>query len=171
MLFQEKADTWLTKGDAEWIFNNNELVGSPKKGGSGFVMTKNTYSDFELSLEFMPDDKVNSGVFVRCKDYEISNTDCYEFNIWDLNPNQEYRTGGIVTRSSPLARVETNNKWNTYKIRCEENHIRAWVNGMLTANIKNGDLMEGYVGLQAADSGQVKFRNVSLVSLDPGAKE
>ncbi len=165
VLFQENGTDWSKKGEASWTFDGNELTGSPIAGGTGFVMTHESYSDFELQLEFMPDDKVNSGVFVRCRDYEISNTDCYEFNIWDRNPNQTYRTGGIVTRASPMAQVETNNKWSTYRIKCEKNHIRAWVDGILTADIENDELVEGYIGLQAADSGQVKFRNVKLMAL------
>lgn len=164
MLFTEEAEDWLAMGDADWTFEGDELVGVVEEG-SGFVMTKKTYKDFVLELEFKPDSTVNSGVFVRCKQRELSHTDCYEMNIWDLHPNQDFRTGAIVSRSVPEALVYTNDKWNTYKIRCEKGHLQVWINDILTADIQNDDLDEGYISLQAAESGEVRFRKLSLTPL------
>lgn len=165
ILFEENETDWFKEGDADWRFTNNELIGR-LDSGTGFVLTKKTYTNFELTVEFNPDSTINSGVFVRCKNKEISNTDCYEINIWDLHPNQENRTGAVVARAKPLAHVETLNKWNTYKVKCEKGHLQAWVNDVLTVDIQNEELTEGYVGLQAAGTGEVRFRNVSLIVLD-----
>jgi len=63
-----------------------ELIVSTN-GGSGFIMTKDVYKDFILELEFHLDKTINSGVFICCKNYELSHDDCYEINIWDENPN------------------------------------------------------------------------------------
>lgn len=166
-LFVQGADDWLAEGDADWSYINNELIGQ-LDSGSGFVMTKTSYKDFVLTVEFNPDSTINSGVFVRCKGKEISASECYEINIWDLHPNQDYRTGSIVTRSSPLNRVETLNKWNTYEIRYENDHIQAWINGIQTADINDNSLSEGYIGLQAAGRGAIKFRNVQIQTLKSG---
>jgi len=163
-LFQANSNTWLQKGDAEWKITDEEIVGSLLRG-AGFVMTKDAYKDFELELEFYPDETINSGIFIRCKDYALSYTDCYEVNIWDNHPDQPNRTGAIVSRTTPLAQIQTNNKWNTYKIRCEKNRIQAWINGTLVADLENDDLKQGYIGLQAAEIGMVKFRNVMLTQL------
>ncbi len=160
-LFEENSDTWFEGGDASWKFENGELVGK-SEGGNGFVMTKESYKDFVLELEFNPDNTVNSGVFVRCKDKEISNTDCYEMNIWDEHPDQDSRTGSVVTRMKPMAHVSTLNKWNTYKVECSGNIQKVWVNGELTAEMENNDLIDGYIALQAAETGSIRFRNVSL---------
>ncbi|MEM7381640.1 MAG: DUF1080 domain-containing protein [Bacteroidota bacterium] len=160
-LFEENGDSWFEGGDASWIFDNGELVGK-SEGGNGFVMSKESYKDFVLELEFNPDNTVNSGVFVRCKDQEISNTDCYEMNIWDEHPDQDSRTGSVVTRMKPMAHVNTLNKWNTYKVECSGNRQKVWVNGELTAEMENNDLIDGYIALQAAESGSIRFRNVSL---------
>ncbi|MGB5553622.1 MAG: DUF1080 domain-containing protein [Flavobacteriaceae bacterium] len=164
LLFKANSSTWIQKGNAQWQFTNNEIVGSVNKG-AGFVMTKLPYQDFELELEFFPDPTVNSGIFIRCKDYALSYTDCYEINIWDDHPKQKDRTGAIVSRSSPHAQVQTIDQWNTYKIRCENNHIQAWINDIKVADLKNDELKKGYIGLQAAETGTVKFRNVRLRAL------
>ena len=163
-LFQEDNKNWFEKGDAQWTFNNNELIGKVEEG-AGFVMTQQAYKDFVLELEFKPDSTINSGVFIRCKQYDINATDCYEINIWDLHPNQDYRTGAIVTKFVPLAIVETLDKWNTYKIKGENDHIQVWVNDILTADMRDQALTEGYVGLQAMGSGEIRFRNLKIKNL------
>ena len=164
VLFQENSKDWFIKGDANWNFSNNELIGKIKNG-AGFIMTQQTYKDFILELEFKPDSTINSGIFIRCKNSNINPTDCYEVNIWDLHPNQDYRTGAIVMKSIPLAMVQTIDTWNTYKIKNETDHIQVWVNGILTADIRDTVLTEGYIGLQATGTGEIRFRNVKIKTL------
>ncbi len=161
VIFVEDSNEWFQEGRASWKFDGDQLIGT-SLGGSGFIMTNKKYQSFTLSLEFYPDAGINSGIFVRCKNKEISNEDCYEMNIWDYHPDQESRTGSIVTRAKPLVNVQTLGKWNSYKITCESNHIRTWINGKLTADIYNDDLSEGYIALQAAETGRIKFRNVKI---------
>jgi hypothetical protein len=160
-LFRADDTSWIEKGEAQWEFTGDEIVGTIR-GGAGFIMTKKRFGDFVLKLEFYPDETVNSGIFIRCKNEELSYTDCYEINIWDKHPNQKNRTGAIVSRAVPMAQVQTLNQWNTYKIKSDKNHIQAWVNGIPTADLKNDDLKEGYIGLQAAEVGTVKFRKVRI---------
>ncbi len=165
ILFGENSDSWINQGDANWTFENDELTGSLQEG-AGFLITKNTYQDFLLELEFNPDSTINSGVFIRCNTDTLNPIDCYEINIWDLHPNQDFRTGAIVTRLKPIAKVETIGKWNNYKIKCQDNQIQVWVNDILTAELEDDTLEKGTIGLQAAGNGQVKFRNVRLESLE-----
>ena len=161
VLFTEGTENWMIGGTSTWAFNGLELVGK-SDSGSGFVMTNKVYGDFELTLEFKPDSTVNSGVFLRCKEQELSADDCYEINIWDLHPNQDYRTGAIVKRSTPAAIVETLNKWNKYQIKVQGNQIQVTINGIETANMTDDDLIQGYIGLQAAGLGEIRFRNVKV---------
>ena len=164
-LFQEDSDDWEMFGDAQWGFSEAVLT-AKSKNGSGFVMTKKTYKDFVLKLEFQPDSTINSGVFIRCSKKELSATDCHEINIWDLHPNQEYRTGAIVTKAIPLNHVETLNQWNTYKIKAENDRIQVWLNNMLTADSKYEYPREGFIGLQAMGTGEISFRNVTLSRIE-----
>lgn len=152
---------WAIFGAAEWSFDQDELIGTVKDS-VGFVMTEDRYSDFILELEFKPDSSINSGIFIRCQNKEISFTDCYEVNIWDLHPNQDNRTGAIVNRAIPLDYVETVGEWNTYKIQIQGDHLQAWINDVLTADLKDSSLAEGYIALQAMGTGEVRFRNVKI---------
>lgn len=164
-IFQENADGWDAYGDANWSFSNKELIGKIENG-AGFVMSKQSYKDFDLEMEFKPDSTINSGIFIRCSKEEINPTDCYELNIWDLHPDQDNRTGAIVTRMAPLAHVETIDKWNTYRIKAEKNRIQVWVNEILTADTIDDALPGGYIGLQAKGTGEIKFRNVKIKTLE-----
>lgn len=164
-LFQDNSGDWSSFGEASWKNENNELAGTVSNGKTGFVMTNDTFGNFLLELEFMPDNTINSGIFIRCNEKAINTTDCYEFNIWDTNPNQDYRTGAMVTKTKALAVVDTRNKWNTYKIRAEGEHIQVWVNGVLTTDTNDRMLSEGFIGLQALGNGTIKFRNISIKPL------
>lgn len=160
-LFQKNAKDWKSYGDAEWSFSKNTLIGKVSDG-NGFVMSSQSYSDFILELEFKPDSTINSGVFIRCAKKELSATDCHELNIWDLHPNRDYRTGAIVTKTVPLKRVETINKWNTYKIKTNKSQIQVWVNNTLTADSQHEYPLEGFIALQAMGVGEIQFRNIQI---------
>lgn len=163
-LFQENQENWFEEGNAHWNFSNKVLIGKVNDE-VGFVMTKQTYKDFVLEMEFKPDSTINSGIFIRCKNFEINAEDCYEVNIWDLHPNQDFRTGAIVLKFKPLAIVETIGQWNTYKIKNEKDHLEVWINGVLTADMRDNTLTKGHIGLQASGVGKIKFRNVKISSL------
>ncbi|MEP5611920.1 MAG: DUF1080 domain-containing protein [Cyclobacteriaceae bacterium] len=160
ILFAENSDNWSVEGEADWSFENAELVGIADSA-AGLVISKASFKDFELNLEFKPDSTVNSGVFARCEDAPSAGN-CYELNIWDLHPNQDNRTGAVVTIAVPLAQVQSLNKWNTYKIICQGSRIQAWVNGTQTVDLVNELHEKGPIALQAASVGEIRFRNVEV---------
>ncbi len=163
-LFQENQKDWIEEGNAHWNFSNKELIGKVNDE-VGFVMTKQTYKDFVLEMEFKPDSTINSGIYIRCKNFEINAEDCYEVNLWDLHPNQDFRTGAIVLKFKPIAIVETINKWNTYKIKIEKDHLEVWINGIITSDLRDSTRSEGHIGLQASGVGKIKFRNIKISAL------
>ncbi len=165
-IFQQNTENWEISGDAQWKFSNNELIGSVIKG-AGFAINKQSYKNFILELEFKPNTTINSGVFIRCKNENMNTTDCYEINIWDLHPNQNFRTGAIVMKSVPIVTVNTNNKWNTYKIKAKKEHIQVWINDILTADINDNSCAGGRIALQASGTGEIRFRNIKIKPLKP----
>lgn len=164
-LFDEGGSGWMTGGDANWHFDNGKLIGDAAQG-DGFIMTEKPYSEFVLELEFFPDEQVNSGVFLRCEEKELSASKCYEINIWDNHPNQAFRTGAVVSRTEPLQIVQTIDRWNTYKIRFKDGKIRAWINEVLVVDLQDNSITQGFIALQAAEKGKIKFRNVRLQLLN-----
>ena len=164
ILFEKDASDWEIIGDAQWQFKKGVLHGDASKG-EGFVITKNTYQNFLLSLQFKPDKQVNSGVYLLCKGKEMNATDCHEINIWDLHPNQDNRTGSIVTKQNPKVKIQTIGKWNTYKIRCEGETTTVSLNGQITAIHRVNPSKQGIIGLQVANEGKIAFRRIRLKAL------
>ena len=152
---------WTSVGSAIWDFKNNELIG---REGDGFLVSKRTYREFELSVDFWISKDTNSGIFILCQDRASINPEsCYELNIWDNHPNQEARTGSIVGRvMPPLAEVTTEGRWNTYQVIIRDSTITVKVNDILTARLKEKNLQAGFVAVQKWGGGEVRFRNLKI---------
>ncbi|HZL61016.1 MAG TPA: DUF1080 domain-containing protein, partial [Pseudolabrys sp.] len=84
-LFDGKnLDNWNQIGTANWKLEDGAAVADK---GNGFLVSKNSYSDFQLRAEFWIDDVANSGIFIRCTDPEkVGSKTAYEVNIWDARP-------------------------------------------------------------------------------------
>ncbi len=149
---------WSSLGSAIWSFKNEELIG---REGDGFLVSKRTYREFELSVDFWISKDTNSGIFILCQDRASINPEsCYELNIWDNHPNQEARTGSIVGRlMPPLAEVTTEGRWNTYQVIIRDSTITVKVNDILTAKLNEKSLQAGFLALQKWGGGEVRFRN------------
>ena len=149
---------WTPAGSAIWDFKNNELIG---REGDGFLVSKRTYREFELSVDFWISEGTNSGIFILCQDRDSINPEsCYELNIWDNHPNQEARTGSIVGRvMPPLAEVSTEGRWNNYQVKVRDSKITVKVNDIVTAKLNEKSLQAGFLALQKWGGGEVRFRN------------
>ena len=158
-------DSWSQTGDANWI-STAGITKSTNQSGTGFLVSTEQYDDFELTVEFKPDATVNSGVFVRCQDPEdIALSNCYEINIWDLHPNQDYRTGAIVIHSiPPFVHLNSVGKWNQYRIIARGDKLSVWLNEELTAGMTTAEFSSGHIALQSAN-GKVQFRNLSIKTI------
>lgn len=153
---------WNVVGDANWHVESGELVANGD--GNGFLVSLAEFTDFQLQLQFWVDETTNSGVFIRCQDRTKIHPDtCYELNIWDQHPRQEARTGAIVFKvMPPLEHVTTIGRWNTYDVTARGGTLVVKVNGVITAMMTRADLKGGFIALQHAEKGEVRFRNIRI---------
>jgi len=150
-----------TIGDANWRLMDG-LVQADK--GNGFLVTKASYGDFQLKVEFWVDDDANSGVFLRCENpQQITAMNAYEVNIYDKRPDQTYATGAIVDVAKPLTAMKAGGKWNTFEITAQGPHMTVVLNGTKTVDVQHPGHKRGPIGLQYG-AGVVKFRNVQIKS-------
>ena len=155
-----------TVAGAGWVLNDGVIEPNPTEDMT-YLTSRGVYDNFILTLEFFPEGNVNSGVFIRCQTgQEVNPTNCYEINIWDDHPNQDYRTGSIVTRALPLEKVSTVGQWNTGEVIADPYEISVRINGVVTAVYENNDLASGFLALQRANAETVRFRNVRLEPLN-----
>ena len=148
-------------GDANWRIEDNSAMADESSAAS-FLVTNDSYTDFDLELEFWVNTEANSGVFLRCQDpAAITDTSCYEANIYDTRSDQTYRTGGIVNVASPAEFVYTGGQWNRYQIRAEGNRLQITLNGRNMVDVEDSMFASGPIALQYG-SGIVRFRNVRV---------
>lgn len=163
-LYNGNVGDWEIAGDAEWSLSATDIVGE-SSGEMGFIKTTKAYGDFELTLDFLPDATVNSGVFIKCQSGEINPDNCYEINIWDSNPKTQNRSGSIVRRVPANHVVLTTNKWNTMSIKSKNGTITAKVNGKKTASLSSDDWPAGPIAFQAGEGGTIRFKNINIKEL------
>ena len=166
---EKGLDNFERVGDANWRAEGGAIVAD--KGKGGFLLSKNSYKDFELRIEFWADHSANSGVYMRCSEPKnLTDKTCYEANIFDQRPDQTYATGGIVHRGKVLAPVKAGGKWNTYEISARGAKMTAVLNGTKTAEIDNVEFGSGPIALQFGNQpkmagGAIKFRKVQIKPL------
>jgi hypothetical protein len=146
-------------GTANWKLADGVVEAT---SGSGFLVSKETYANFEIRVEFWVDEGANSGVYMRCQDpVKITDMTCYEANVFDKRPDQSGRTGAIVHVAKPIAVVDAGGKWNTYEITAKGPQLSVRLNGTLTAQAEDSKLTSGPIALQYM-AGTVRFRRVQI---------
>ena len=159
-------DHWTRVGGANWRVTNGvvEADKSTSKGAS-FLVSKESYKDFDLRVEFWVSDDANSGVFLRCADRSnITDRNCYEANIFDRRPDPSYGTGGIVHRAVVSPMPKAGGRWNVYEITAVGPDVTVKLNGAVTVHMRDTELPAGPIALQWG-AGTVKFRKVEIQPL------
>jgi hypothetical protein len=155
-LFDGKnLDSFNKIGDANWRLEDGVIVADK---GNGFLVSKDSYTDFQIRAEFWVEPDSNSGIFIRCTD-------------------PSYGTGAIVNVAKVDPMPKAGGKWNVYEITAKGSTFTVVLNGQKTVDgVQNAKLASGRIGLQhglgnkddkgvANDKGVVKFRKVEIKPL------
>jgi hypothetical protein len=152
---------WNVVGDANWRVEER-AARADRSTAASFLVSEDSFDDFDLELEFWVDPEANSGVFLRCQDAgTITDTSCYEANIFDTRPDQTYRTGSIVNVAEPAEFVYTGGQWNRMTITADGARLQVTLNGREMVNKEDSRFSSGPIALQYG-TGTVMFRNVRL---------
>lgn len=188
-LFDGKSiEGWVQRGGvAKYEAVDGVIVGTavPNTPNS-FLCTPRDYANFELRLEFKVHPKLNSGIMIRAQskpDYKDGRVHGYQAEI---DPSARAWTGGIYDESrrgwindlkenEPARKAFKASEWNEYRIRCEGNSIKTWLNGVPAADLKDDMDASGFIGLQvhgigkeqpdANDPLSVAWRNLRIKEL------
>ncbi len=181
-----------------WSVDGDVLVGrstpeNPCKR-STFLVHEGTFTDFDLSLEYMVA-RGNSGVQFRSAEDGKWNVVGYQADLED-GPNwiggiYEQGGRGVLTRRSVSLLANGPNSdydlladpksmkdigrgpgWHTYRIRAEGRWIRLWVDGTLTCELDDRTDQAALEGLFALQLHQgppmtVRYRNIRVQRLTP----
>jgi len=153
-------------GDANWRIEDGAIVAD--KGKGGFLVSKNSYKDFQLRAEFWADHNTNSGVWIRVTDpKQLTTKNAYEVNIYDQRPEPKYGTGAIVDVAEVSPMPKAGGRWNVFDITAKGPQITVVLNGAQTVQVQNAKLPEGPFALQFGNHGKepggaIKWRKVEI---------
>jgi hypothetical protein len=149
-------------GNANWRIAERTISADR---GNGFLVTKQSYSDFRIRAEFWVDEDANSGIFIRCDNPERpSAATCYEVNIFDANPNRGNATGAVVNVAKVDPIPQTALKWNVIEIEAKGPQLNVSINGMRTASVQDTKHARGRIALQY-NGGVVRWHKVEIQPL------
>jgi hypothetical protein len=164
---EQGLENWNRVGTANWRAVDGVIQADNSEKGAGFLVSKNTYQDFVIRVEFWVSDDANSGIYMRCSDpANITDRSCYEANIFDQRPDRTFATGAIVHVAKVSPMPKAGGKWNTYEITANSLRLTVVLNGVRTVDVENAWFSSGPIALQWA-RGVVKFRKVQIRPLGP----
>jgi len=160
-------ENWDITGGGNWRAADGAIQAdkSTTKGAS-ILVSKKTFKDFELYVEFWASDDTNSGVYVRAPDPKNVNTasGAYEVQIWDKNPNPAYSTGSLVNVAAVQPIYKAGGRWNTFEIYAKGPQLTVKMNGVVTVSTQDSKSLEGRIGIQF-NQGPIKVRKLLVKEL------
>jgi uncharacterized protein YciI len=175
-------DGWEGDTQGTWRIVSGALVGgklTEALSHNEFLCTTREFKNFDLRLKVKLSGTgfVNGGVQFRS---QRSKDPVYEMIGYQADMGEGY-WGGLYdesrrnktlahTHAALIPRILKANDWNDYIIRCEDRHIRIWLNGVLTVDYTEDDAsipLTGLIGLQIHGGGKAEasYRDMSLEEL------
>jgi hypothetical protein len=150
-------------GEANWTATDGAIQATQGGKTPAYLVSRDSYKDFMMRVEFWATDDANSGIFMRCQDPgKITDESCYEANIFDQRPDPTYATGAIVKVAPVKAPIpKAGGKWNTYEITMRGPHLVVVLNGQKTVDTQDPKFASGPFALQWG-RGTIKFRKVQI---------
>lgn len=149
------VDKWRGKTEDEfpqkgWKIENGQLFLAEKGGGD--IITKETYSDFELVFQFNLTENANSGIkyfvgtivnqetgskMINGPEYQIID----DYNNIDIkdDPNGLSSTASVYLLYAPKnKKLHPPGQWNTGRIIAKNGRVEHWLNGVRVVKYKRG---------------------------------
>jgi hypothetical protein len=174
---------------AGWTISGNEIT---KSRGTGDIMTKDQFANFELELEWKIGNAGNSGIFYRAtKEYDHIYWSGPEYQLLD-DANAGDGKNPLTSAASayglyapPRGVVKPADEWNTTRIVVKGAHVEHWLNGQKVVEYElwspdwkakvagskfkdwpnYGLAKRGYIGIQGDHNGTLSLRNIRIREL------
>jgi hypothetical protein len=178
----QRFEGWEGDTERAWRTASGALVGgklTETVPHNEFLCTTREFGNFDLRLKVKLTGTgfVNGGIQFRsqrCKSpaYEMTG---YQADMgegyWGSLYDESRRNKTLAhTHAAIISRVMKPGDWNDYVIRCEDRHIRLWLNGVLTVDYTEQDAsipLTGLIGLQIHGGGKAEasYRDIAIEEL------
>ena len=193
---QEKKEGWILLFDGKTLDQWNVTPALAKvwkvvdgtikadlSDAGGTMLTKDTFDNFVLKVEFRAHPDINSGIMLRNpppqpplapgeKRTPPAGGPGYELQIRDRNPGNyssgDFLTGSVVGVSKAPHDVKIiPNQWNAIEATVNGDHFEVVFNGKKVADGRDSKRASGHIGLQLAHPEDVRhahleFRNIKV---------
>jgi len=127
----------------------------------GWLGTDESFSDFNLKVEFRVGAKANSGIFLRSQKEGPPAETGYELQIWDFRPT--YKTGALVNAIEAEPTKILADQWNPYDVTADGDHFIVILNGKKVLDGHDSKHSSGVLGLQYnTGGGKFEFRSIKI---------
>lgn len=165
---------WTIYGTEKWYVNDGLLIceSGPDKG-YGYLGTNDSYTNFEIKLEFKQEANGNSGVFIRSSiegtkisgwQAEVAPPEGFTGGIYE-----SYGRGWLIKPEPELLKNLKMGEWNDMTIRANGDTVTTFLNGVQMVQLVDDKIgaASGQVALQIHDGGGIKvsWRNLRIKEL------
>lgn len=182
-LFNGKnLDGWIKRGgEAQYVVEDGMIVGiTGKSTPNTFLCTKKDYSNFIFEVDFLVDDRMNSGIQIRSNSIDSYRDGRVHGYQVEIDPSERSYSAGIYDESrrgwlydlgnnEAARKAFKHNQWNKLHIEAIGNSIRTWINGVPAANLIDSVTNRGFIGLQVHQMKtagvKVKWKNIRIMDL------
>ncbi len=164
-LFNGKDLTgWAAEGKAEWKVDDGVLVGTQGPGNApGDLFTTAAYADFELEATYRVQWPANTGIWFRYQsEQKAYQADILEWPDPLAYSGTIYCPGRMFLAVNSDPKLEKKEDWNTMRIRAEGDRLRVWLNGVQTADVRDGSIDRGRIGIQVHPGDQFAGMKVMI---------
>jgi len=173
---------WEGDTNHMWRIEKGTLVGgslSDTVPHNDFLCTSREFKNFDLRLKVKLNGSgfVNGGIQFRSQrlkepafemtGYQADMGEGFWGSLYD-----ESRRNKVLahTHQVVIQHLVRPNEWNDYIVRCEDNHIRLWLNGVLTVDYSEEDTQipnKGLIGFQIHGGGKAEasYRDIAIEEL------
>lgn len=169
---EPSLEAWTTVGDADWSADGRLIDGKVGGGAQSFLVSRGVFGDFDLQVELRNLEPGNSGVQVRS---HVMGGRLRGYQI-EIDPSPRAWSGGLydegrrgwlddLSEDEAARAAFRPGEWNRYRVVCEGPWIRAWVNGVPTADHLDPLDAWGRIALQvhSGNNTHVQWRDLALV--------
>ncbi len=167
-------DGWTVHGTELWYVDAGDLIcESGPDAQYGYLRTNETYTDFDLTLEFKQEANGNSGVFFRSTidgtiisgwQAEVAPPGLFSGGIYE-----SYGRGWLIQPDPSKDSALHMGEWNTMRVRVVGTRVTTWINSteMIDFTDDNIGAATGHIALQIHDGGgiKVRWRNIEVTRL------
>ncbi len=172
-----------------WMVMDGTMM---KDDGTGDIITKEQYGDFELEMDWKIGAGGNAGIFYRgSEEYERVYWTAPEYQLLDDAKAPDGRNRLTSTAAAyglyaaPAGILKPAGEWNTTRILAKGSHVEHWLNGVKVVDYelwspdweakvkaskfnewpKYGRLPRGHIAIQGDHQGMLALRNIRIREL------